>query len=253
LNDREIDNLLKGAPIPPGPDPPGQVPSGPSAETLDRIAQSITGSITGSLQPVRPISPPWMLASAVALICAVVALAGAAALGFAGIAKMSALERAAVFSVLLILVLASASELVSAMIPGSRRRLSSGGLLTVAGLGLAAVLALCFRDYHTTRFIHAGLVCLAIGLLHAIPAGLLSWLVLRRGFAVDALSAGMAAGTLAGLAGVGMLELHCPNFQAAHVLVWHLGVLLASAALGALCGWRSSATFGQSADRRRRR
>ena len=96
------------------------------------------------------------------------------------------------------------------------------------------MLALCFRDYRTTHFMHAGLVCLGIGVLHAIPAGLLSWLVLRRGFAVDAVSAGLAAGTLAGLAGVGMLELHCPNFQAAHVLVWHLGVLLMSAGLGAV-------------------
>jgi hypothetical protein len=232
LNDREIDELLKGA------QNGAQVSQGPGAETLGRIAESIAGS----MRSVRPLPPSWMLAGSVALISAAVAMAGAAALGFSGIAKMSMLERTAVFSVLVILVLAAASELVSAMIPGSRRRFSSGGLLTMAGLGLAAVLALCFRDYQTTHFVHAGLVCLAIGLLHAIPAGLLSWLVLRRGFAVDALSAGLAAGTLAGLAGVGMLELHCSNFQTAHVLVWHLGVLLASGGLGALCGWRSSAT-----------
>jgi hypothetical protein len=112
----------------------------------------------------------------------------------------------------------------------------------VTSVGLAVVLALCFRDYRTTHFMHAGLACLGIGMLHAIPAGLLSWLVLRRGFAVDAVSAGLAAGTLAGLAGVGMLELHCPNFQAAHVLVWHLGVLLASGGLGALSGRWSSST-----------
>jgi hypothetical protein len=34
-----------------------------------------------------------------------------------------------------------------------------------------------------------------------------------------------------------MLELHCPNFQAAHILVWHTGVVPVSAALGALLGW----------------
>ena len=126
--------------------------------------------------------------------------------------------------------------------PGSRRRFTSRGLLLIAGLGLGAVLALCFRDYQTTRFIHAGLVCLAIGLLHAIVAGLLGWLVLRRGFAVNAVSAGLAAGTFAGLSGVAMLELHCANFQAAHVLVWHLGVLLVSSGLGALCGWGATST-----------
>jgi len=36
---------------------------------------------------------------------------------------------------------------------------------------------------------------------------------------------------------VGMLELHCPNFQTAHLLVWHLGVLLVSAGSGALGAW----------------
>ena len=171
-----------------------------------------------------------------------VALAGAAALGFTGIARMSLPARALVFSALGIAVLVAAAELASAVIPGSRRRLSSGRLLGAAGLCLAVVLAICFRDYHTTRFVHAGLVCLAIGLLHSIIAGLLCWLALRRGFAVDAVSAGLAAGTLAGLAGVSALELHCANFQTAHVLIWHLGVLLVSAGLGALCGWRSART-----------
>jgi hypothetical protein len=75
-----------------------------------------------------------------------------------------------------------------------------------------------------------------IGVLHAIPAGLLSWLVLRRGFAVNFESAGLMAGTLGGLAGVGLLELHCPNFQATHILVWHTAVLVVSGALGALGG-----------------
>ncbi len=228
MNDREIDERLKGA----------KVPEGPGDEMLGRIAESIAGS----MRPVRPLPPQWMLSGEVALICALVALAGAAGMGFSGIAKMSALERGAVFSALGILVLAAAVELVSAMIPGSRRRFSSGVLLMVTAFCLAMVLALCFRDYRTTHFIHAGLVCLGIGMLHAMVAGLLSWVVLRRGFAVDAVSAGLAAGTLAGLAGVGMLELHCPNFQAAHVLVWHLGVVLVSAGLGALSGRVASST-----------
>lgn len=222
MNDREIDELLKGAKVPQGP---GEVP-------LERIVESIAVSI----RPVRPLPPLWVLAGGVALICATVALAGAVWMGFSGLAKMSVLERGAVFSTLGILVLAAAWELVSAMIPGCRRRFSSAVLLMVTSLGLAAVLALCFRDYRTTHFLHAGMVCLGVGVLHAIPAGLLSGLLLRRGFAVDTVSAGLAAGTLAGLAGVGMLELHCSNFQTTHVLVWHLSVLLVSAGLGAVCG-----------------
>jgi hypothetical protein len=33
-----------------------------------------------------------------------------------------------------------------------------------------------------------------------------------------------------------MLELHCPNLQAAHILVWHTAVVPVSAALGTLLG-----------------
>jgi len=56
---------------------------------------------------------------------------------------------------------------------------------------------------------------------------------------VDSLGAGLARGALAGLAGVGMLELHCPNFEAPHVMVWHTAVLPLSAAAGALLAWSS--------------
>ena len=72
---------------------------------------------------------------------------------------------------------------------------------------------------------------------HALPAALLSWLVVRRGFAINPVSAGLIAGALGGIAGVGMLELHCPNFEAAHLLVWHMAVVPLSAALGAFAGW----------------
>jgi len=65
----------------------------------------------------------------------------------------------------------------------------------------------------------------------------LSWLLLRRGFAVNSVSAGLVGGALAGLCGVTMLELHCVNFEALHVLVWHTAVVPVSAAAGALVGW----------------
>lgn len=222
MNDRDIDELLNGI----------KVPQGPRAETLAHVA----ASIAGSMRPVRPLPPRWVLIGGAAFVCALVAMAGAAAMGFSGIAKMTMLQRSAVFSALLILMLGAAGELVSAIIPGSRRRISSGNLLVGSALCLEAVSFICFRDYQTSHFVHAGLVCLGIGLLHAIAAGVLSWLVLRRGFAVDPVSAGLAAGALAGLAGIAMLELHCSNFQAAHVLVWHIGVLLVSAGLGVLYG-----------------
>jgi hypothetical protein len=117
-------------------------------------------------------------------------------------------------------------------------------------LALLGVFALLFRDYQVSHFVSVGMKCLITGTIHAIPAGLLSWLLLRRGFAVNSVSAGLAAGALAGLAGVGVLELHCVNFQAAHVLVWHTAVVPLSAALGALMAWALRVRVGYGSHKR---
>jgi hypothetical protein len=90
--------------------------------------------------------------------------------------------------------------------------------LAISCLALIGVFAVVFRDYHTTRFVSAGITCFVVGLVHAIPVLLLSWLLSRRGFAVSPVAAGTVAGIMAGLAGITMLELDCPNFQVLHVL-----------------------------------
>lgn len=224
MKDEEIDGLLKKA---------AQAPQRPDPLLLERIGDSIKPS----MRPVRPLPPAWLMATGLVLICAAVSLAGGAHAGFFGISKMSLLERSLVFPALGLLACFAALSFSHQMIPASRVRVSPGALLGVGSLTLLAVFASLFRDYYTVHFFSAGIACLLTGLLYALPAGLLSWLLLRRGFAVNPVSAGLVAGMLAGLAGLGMLELHCPNFQAAHILVWHTAVVPISAALGALLGW----------------
>jgi hypothetical protein len=221
VRDREIDEILKQA---------AQAPHDVDQAVLDRVASSI-GSSFG---PVRPLPPAWALAGGLGLVCAAVAVAGAARLGLYGIENLSVLGIALVFPALGILVCLAATEFVREMIPGSRHRVAPAFLLAAGSLALLAVFAVVFRDYRTERFVPQGVVCLTAGLLHAIPAGLASWLLLRRGFAVNSIAAGVVAGTLAGLAGVTMLELHCPNFEAPHVMLWHAAVMPLCAGAGAL-------------------
>jgi hypothetical protein len=224
VKDREIDEILKQA---------AQAPHDVDPAQLDRVATSI-GSSFG---PVRPLPPTWVLAGGLILVCAAVALAGAARLGLYGIQKLSILERGLIFSVLGILIWMAATTCVSEIIPGSQRRVAPGWLLGAGSLALLAVFAVLFRDYRTDHFVSQGVVCLTAGLLHATPAALASWLLLRRGFAVNSVAAGLVMGTLAGLAGVTMLELHCANLQAPHVMLWHTAVMPVSAAAGALLAW----------------
>jgi hypothetical protein len=227
VRDREIDEILKEA---------AQAPHDVETALLDRIA----GSIGSSLRPVRPLPPAWLLVGGLVLICAAVALAGAARLGLYGIQRLSVLERALIFPALGILLWLAATAFVGEMIPGSRRRVAPGFLLVAGSLALLAVFAVLFHDYRTDRFVSQGLACLTAGLLHAIPAAFASWLLLRRGFAVNSVAAAMAAGTLAGLAGVTMLELHCPNFQALHVMLWHTAVMPLSATVGGILARRAN-------------
>ena len=223
MKNEEIDDVLKKA---------AQAPQELDPTVLERIDDSIKRS----LRPVRSLPPAWLIASGLVFVCAAIALAGAARAGFSGVAKMNLLERLVVFPALGLLVACAAVGFVHQMIPASRVRFSPATLLAMSSVALLAVFAPVFCDYRNDHFLSAGMVCLLTGLLHAIPAGLLSWLVLRRGFAVNPASAGLVAGTLGGLAGVGMLELHCPNFQAAHILVWHTAVIPLSAVLGAMMG-----------------
>jgi hypothetical protein len=228
MTDEDVDSLLQKA-------------SGVKPEVEPALLKRIADSINVSLQPVHPLPPPWVLTAGLALICAVVAVAAAARAGFYGLEKLDLWERALIFSTLGILVWVAGKELVSQMIPGSRQNISGIALLTTIIASLLGVFALVFRDYRTDHFISAGFACLLTGALLAIPAGFLSWLVIRRGFAVNSAAAGLVGGVLAGLSGVTMLEFHCANFQAAHVLVWHIAVVPVTAAVGAFAGWASKA------------
>ncbi|HTP34096.1 MAG TPA: NrsF family protein [Candidatus Acidoferrales bacterium] len=208
--------------------------AGAPHEVDPALLARISDSLVSGLRPVRPLPPAWVLASALFAITAAVALAGGTALGLKGIARLNALEITSIFGVLGAFTWISAVHCVAETTPGSRRRLSSGTVLAAGSLVLAGVFALLFHDYRTTRFVHQGLVCLTLGLAHGLAAGLAGWLVLRRGFAVNPMAAGLAVGTLASLAGVGMLELHCPNLETLHVVVWHTAVIPVSAFAGVL-------------------
>jgi hypothetical protein len=217
VKDTDIDELL------------GQSPNQVDPALLDRV----TASIGASLRPVRPMAPAWMLASILWLLSAGIAVLSAYALGTYGIQKLNGAETAAIFSALGVFTWLAALLSVAAMIPGGMRW-NPARLLLIVLVAWIALDAVLFHDYQMDAFVRQGIPCLRAGLIVAVPTGVASWLVLRRGFAVSAAAAGLAAGTLAGLAGLIMLEIHCPNLHAMHVMVWHTAVIPISALVGTL-------------------
>ena len=93
-----------------------------------------------------------------------------------------------------------------------------------------------FQVRHETAFVPEGLACLRTGLTYSIPAALLFWVLLSRGAVLYPKLTGAAAGGFAGLIGVSVLEVGCPNLDLYHILVWHLGVILLCAIGGLSLG-----------------
>jgi len=203
-----------------------------STDLVDRIA----GTIASTLAPVRPLPSPWVLAAGLTLIGVAVALLGALRAGFQGFEALGVSARLVILGTLAALLVIVARQVVAAWVPGSRRSVSPAAVLVMICGALLLVFAALFHDYRLQHFLSAGLTCLLTGVLHAIPAGLLGWWLLRRGYAVNGLSAGLLAGIFGGLVGVTTLELHCPNFEAAHLLLWHTLVVPVSGAVGLLTG-----------------
>jgi hypothetical protein len=221
VKDSEIDEILRRA---------ANAPHDVDPALLERVS----ASMTASLRPVRPMPPAWMLASALLLLSAAIAVVFAWSIGLEGLHKLTAAEVAAIFTAIGIFAGMAATVAVSEMTPGSKRRINPAMLLLLATVGWIALDAALFHDYQMGSFVPEGIPCLRAGLAAAVPAGMAGWLTLRRGFAVDKASAGLAAGTLAGLAGLAMLEIHCPNLHAMHVMVWHTAVVPVSALGGFL-------------------
>ncbi len=148
-----------------------------------------------------------------------------------GLAALSNTQRSLIFPALAVSAWFAAVACEREMTPASGSRLGLP-VLSFAALLFVAVFAFVFEDYGIRNLVKEGIPCLVAGLAVAIPTGLAIGLVLRRGFVLDWGAAGIAVGCLSGLAGLGMLELHCANLKAVHVIVWHVAVVLASGALG---------------------
>jgi hypothetical protein len=249
---RDIDDLLTSAPANPVRTPEAvehlvrcadcctlmsllyasEKPLAPPETQLNRIQ----ARIVENLKPVRPLAPGRFFLFACAIIFLCVVAIGATAFGMTGWSALSMAQRIAVFATLAASAVLLAVSMVGQMVPGNKYALAP----TVLPIGILAalmiVLAATFRPHQEPAFIANGLACVKNGLTYSIPAAFLFWLLVRRGAILYPKFIGAAAGGLAGLVGLSVLEINCPNLNVFHILVWHWGVVLFSSAAGALLG-----------------
>jgi len=213
-----------------------QLVSDAPAYAVDRaVLDRALGQIPGDLAPVRPLPPPGAFASLFLSIAGAVAVGAAAITGVHGLLSLSSSQAAAVFGLLLALLLGASFVVAQDMRPGARTVRGMVLFLVAMGLIEVAFLAL-FHDYEAGRFLNSGWRCFRMGAACAAGTGAIAWLILRRGHVTAPVSTGASVGALAGLAGLAALELHCPILNVPHLAIWHAGVLAASVAVGALYG-----------------
>jgi hypothetical protein len=212
----------------------------PDGGDNDRAAARAEAAILRDLRPVTPLASPWLYILILLLLFAAAAVDSAAILGMAGLRALSPAQRVLIFAALCGVASVAAVACARQMRPASGRNLAVFAWVLAPSL-LAPVFALLLSGYDPLHFVHEGIPCLVAGLSIAIPTGLAVSVLVSRGFVLDWSVAGLAAGVLGGLAGVAMLEMHCPNLKAIHVIVWHMAVVVVSGALGYLAGRLSNA------------
>lgn len=204
----------------------------PSPEHVADIRKTLD---TG-LRAVKPIPSDGVLISLWMAGYFVLAMLLAAVSGFAGFRARGPAQMIVEYSALLGSALLLSMECVRMMVPGSRIKIPVWISILFPLFAMSVVLPMVFPDRSIDNFVQHGIPCLQLGVLCAIPGGALTAFLLRRGYVADWLQAALTASAFSGLLGVGVLAIHCPILNAAHILTWHMGAFLASMAAGAIIG-----------------
>jgi hypothetical protein len=211
----------------------------------DRLKQ-IEAALIADLKPVRPLASTGFYFTAFAGIFVAVCIIGCYMAGEHGWHALSELQRLAVFVPLIATSALLAFSLVLQMRPAAKHARASGLLSVIIFVLLLPIMAVLFQPVQESAFVRNGLVCFRTGMVFAIPAAFLFSLILLRGAALSPLLTGATAGGLAGLVGLSILEIHCPNLNVYHIVVWHVSVVLVCMIAGLVLSsvtcrrWRSN-------------
>jgi hypothetical protein len=204
----------------------------PSPETLHKIA----AGIAKDLRPVRPMAPSRHFVRALVAISISSVAINVYSMGAFGLAAMTSVQIAAILGTLTISAILLAYSLVNQIVPGSHHRISPRLLPVCILISLMIAVAVLFQFQHERNFWASGWYCLRVGTPIGILAAVPLWLLLRRGAILSPSMTGAATGLLAGLIGTSVLTIHCPNLDARHILVSHLGVAILCALAGFATG-----------------
>ncbi len=210
--------------------------AGDGRRPSESLLRRIKAGILGDLRPIRPLAPSRILLFRCAIIFLSVVALGVLLLGMNGWGALSLVQRIVVFVTLAASAVLLANSMIRQMVPGSRQAFAPAVLLVAILVALMMMIVATFRPQRESAFIASGLICMKNGLTFSMPTAFLLWFILRRGAILYPKLIGAVAGGLAGLAGLSVLEVNCPNLNIFHILIWHEGVVVIGCLGGALLG-----------------
>src|SRR5947209_3827710 len=206
------------------------------AEVSTETTAHIRSALVASLGPVKPlpstrVTVMWLLGIFIVFALGVIAMMGAAA-----VELMSATQILGIAAILAAGAALLSVSLAWQMVPGSRQRIPLKLVSAVFGLGFLAAVTLLFPWSGSEPFLASGWACSLRGVGVASAGAALFWFLVRRGAPVSPAAMGGMLGAVAGCLGVTVLQFQCIHQYALHLLVWHGGVVVISAGVGALLG-----------------
>ncbi len=192
----------------------------------------------GGLTPVRALRSPLIAAAATLAALACLALISVWVFGSHGWAARLPWQRIATYlgagSVLLLSLAAALREREPGFSLAAPWRYGVGALVVLLWTGPFVLYA--FQP--ESRFWKHGSLCCLNGLLVGAAAGVVLWVVMRRGYLVSPRRAGWFAGIAAGCLAFIVQESYCPVVESGHSALWHGGVVAVLGTVGWIAGWR---------------
>jgi hypothetical protein len=196
----------------------------------------VTQAIKGSLKPVSPLPSGTAIAAELIVAFLLFSAMIISVMTASGFVAMNLLQLAGIGAILALGVLLLGSSLAEQMTPGSLQRIPARAAAVILLTGLIAGIVLLFPWRIPEAFAIRGWRCLRAGLILAVPATPVFGFFVRRGVFLSLRTFGATLGAMAGLLSVTMLQFSCELQNIPHLLVWHVGVLAISTAVGAIAG-----------------